>query len=514
MKDVYAYVRVSTVKQGEKGSSLEEQRDAISAFARRRDLRITAWFEEMETAAKLGRREYSRMLSLLTRGKATGVILHKIDRGARNLKDWANLRELTERGIEVHLAHESIDLATRSGALMADIQAVIATDYIRNLRDEVRKGLYGRLKQGIYPFAAPMGYLDRGGGVPKQIDPERGPLICKAFELYATGSITADEISEQLFRLGLRSKSGARVSGKRLTEFMRDPFYMGIIEIKRNKQVFAGVHEPLISKVLFDRVQLVLTGRAHRGIHKNAFLFRRLVRCVHCSYALIGEHQKGHIYYRCHTRECPTTCIREEAIDASVRHSLMQAVMSEEESSALRDMARGYQTHWETKRKELHQTLTLQHENIRGRISRLMDAYLNGEVDRPTFDEKNRSLIFERKQVEDNLAALDGGQWSIPREVLHHLELSQTLPLSYEMAHAEEKRDIVAKLTSNLSANEKSVVVALRSPFREIANRRELTNGGHFRAVPRTDRTALKALFDAVVAYATANVAEAHEGEM
>jgi len=50
------YVRVCTVKQGEHGSSLVEQRPAIDSYARRHDLKIAGWFEEMKTAAKHGRR--------------------------------------------------------------------------------------------------------------------------------------------------------------------------------------------------------------------------------------------------------------------------------------------------------------------------------------------------------------------------------------------------------------------------------------------------------------------------
>lgn len=75
---------------------------------------------------------------------------HKIDRGARNLKDWANLGDLIDGGVEVHFAHESLDMNSRGGRLSADIQAVVAADFIRNLRQETRKGFYGRLKQGIY----------------------------------------------------------------------------------------------------------------------------------------------------------------------------------------------------------------------------------------------------------------------------------------------------------------------------------------------------------------------------
>jgi hypothetical protein len=51
---------------------------------------------------------------------------------------------------------------------------------MRNLREETRKELYGRLKQGLYPLRAPAGHLDRGGGKRKEIDPVAGPLIARA----------------------------------------------------------------------------------------------------------------------------------------------------------------------------------------------------------------------------------------------------------------------------------------------------------------------------------------------
>ena len=162
MKSYFAYIRVSTVKQGEQGSSLQEQKSAIEVYAARHGLAIAQWFEETETAAKQGRREFARLTTLLRKRQASGVIIHKIDRSARNLKDWAGLGELIDAGVEVLFAHEGLDMQTRGGRLAADIQAVVAADFIRNLRDEVRKGFYGRLKQGFYPLQAPRGYVDRG----------------------------------------------------------------------------------------------------------------------------------------------------------------------------------------------------------------------------------------------------------------------------------------------------------------------------------------------------------------
>src|SRR5215813_13960080 len=223
MKQFYGYVRVSTAKQGEKGVSLQEQRDAIERHAQRNGLQITEWFEERETAAKLGRPIFNKMLRLLNRGKSAGVIIHKIDRSARNLKDWADLGELIDGGIDVHFANEGLDLHSRGGRLSADIQAVVAADYIRNLREESRKGFYGRIKQGLYPLPAPLGYRDTGKGQPKQLDPLRAPLVRHAFVSYATGTKTLETLTRDLYRMGLRNRNGGSVSVNGISTVLNNP---------------------------------------------------------------------------------------------------------------------------------------------------------------------------------------------------------------------------------------------------------------------------------------------------
>ncbi len=164
MKSYFAYIRVSTARQGEEGVSLQEQKSSILEYASRRGFTISEWFEEQISAAKRGRPIFTTLLKLLKSKKASDIIIHKIDRSARNLRDWADIADLMDRGIEVHFVHESIDLGSRTGRLSADILAVVASDYIRNLREEVMKGIRGRLKQGLFPFSAPIGYLNTGPG--------------------------------------------------------------------------------------------------------------------------------------------------------------------------------------------------------------------------------------------------------------------------------------------------------------------------------------------------------------
>src|ERR1035441_8176178 len=253
MGNVFAYTRVSTVKQGEKGVSLQEQKDAILRYAQQHGLEIVRWFEERESAAKTGRPAFMQMLQLLRIKVAQGVVIHKIDRSARNLEDWVDVGKLADAGVAIHFANEGVDLATVSGRLSADIQAVVASHYSRNLREEAKKGIYGRLKQGFYPFRAPIGYTDQGAAKLKLPDPVMAPLVQETFELYGAGKFPLMALADHMYERGLRNRHGGPVTLKGISTILNNPFYVGVMRIKKTGQDFSGNHEPLVSRDLFER---------------------------------------------------------------------------------------------------------------------------------------------------------------------------------------------------------------------------------------------------------------------
>jgi site-specific DNA recombinase len=501
MKKFFGYTRVSTVKQGERGVSLQEQKDAILRYAQRNNLEISEWFEERETAAKRGRPIFNRMLKLLRQSKANGIIIHKIDRSARNLKDWADLGELIDQGIEVHFANESLDLHSRGGRLSADIQAVVAADYIRNLREETKKGFYGRLKQGVYPLPAPLGYLDMGKGRPKEPDPIKAPLLKKAFELYGSGKYGLDSLVEEMFSLGLRNKLGGKVTRNGFSTILNNPFYVGLIKLRRTGETFTGSHEPLIGKSLFDRVQRVLNGKTNTVNFWHDFLLRRLLTCKGCGYSLIGEIQKGHTYYRCQTKNCPTRCIREEIIEAEALIKLQPLQFSVEERVYFQKKIAFLRENWNKEREDGIDCFKLRLGQIKDRLNRLTDAFIDGSIEKDIFEERKRTLLIERKDLEERLTYVTTNSPSAPDRLAEFLELAGSAYFSYKTGIPEEKRDLLKIVTSNREVYEKNVDLKLSIPFDEVANRFEISNGAPYRDIPRTwDR-----LIEKLIKYFKAN---------
>src|SRR5579859_3342787 len=493
MRHVFGYIRVSTVKQGE-GVSLEAQKEAITSYAKRHTLQIENWFEEKETAAKRGRPVFNRMLRLLRQGKAQGIIIHKIDRSARNLKDWADLGELIDSGIEVHFANESLDLNTRGGRLSADIQAVVAADYIRNLREETRKGFYGRLKQGLYPLPAPLGYIDRGKGKPKDVDPLSAPIISKAFELYASRQYSLHRLLAELTRLGLRNRQGKPLSLTGLSTILNNPFYMGMIRVRGTGQLFDGAHQPLISKSIFDRVQMILEGKTVDRLVRHDFTFRRMVRCSHCGRSLIGELQKGHVYYRCQTQQCPTKTVREEVIETVVGQMMTMLTLDNREIEYIRSWAEDARTHQDVLQEEEIQRAKLRLDGIRNRLVRLTDALIDGLLEKPLFDDRKNALMMEEKEAREVISAVEAGKSAGLTRLEEFLELIKNAPFLYKNANPDEKRDLLRNLLSNLRVIDRNVSVEPKISVQLIVNRPKMSYGAPSRGIHRTWNRLLKKL--------------------
>ena len=474
-KEYFAYIRISDPKQG-KGVSLEAQSDAITQYAAQNGFVICQWFEERKTAAKKGRGVFTSIVEQLQNGKASGLIMHKIDRSARNLSDWAKIGELQDSGVNVHFAGDSLDFASNSGRLTADIHAVMAAHYIRNLRDEALKGLNGRLKQGLYPFKAPIGYLDTGKGNAKKICPTRGPKVRTLFGCYATGEHSLLSLVDEAERIGLKSSKGGKVTKTCIERMIKNPFYVGQMYVWSRGETYKGVHEPLIPVALFQRVQKVRENKSVKKVTKHDRTYRRTFDCKRCGRVYSGEKQKGHVYYRCHTRGCTKGSLREEMIDHSAAVALQGVEISEQHATRLMS----FLGQWGQRvlKPETPDTTALEMGKLKRKQEQLLDAYLDGLVDKPTLETRRAQLQLSEQGLSERK------QNSLSQEqILAHtadlFELLKSLYLTYSLANSAEKRQILKILFSNRTIDGGNVELAPSIWTRKATNLVTVLLGAH-----------------------------------
>ncbi|MCF6302665.1 MAG: recombinase family protein [Devosiaceae bacterium] len=473
---------MSTAKQGE-GVSLEAQKDAISGFASRNNIEIIQWFEEKETAAKSGRPIFNKMLQMLRQGKAKGMVIHKIDRSARNLKDWATISEMSDSGVDVYFATESLDFRSRGGRLTADIQAVIAADYIRNLSFEARKGIRGRLKQGIYPFPAPTGYLNTGSGNPKELDPIRAPLVRTLFDLYLTGSYSIRSLHAEIIQLGLTNQNNRHISKGNVETILKNGFYCGIMRNGRTGELFPGIHEKLITAAEFKRVKEIKEGRYTKKSTKHNHLLRRLFYCASCNDLLSPERQKGHVYYRCHSRGCSVNTVREEMLNQAVITALKKLQFSKKGIARIDGKFDGWQNG--VVQQKIARSIDLRIAEAEARLQRLTDLLIDDTINKNAYNTRRESLLLDVEILKNERLELENktGQ---EQDRQKFLELMKTVAGLYISSNPDEKRVLVESCFSNRIWDGQNVYLEPSNLVLDALDNSCVYDGGATRATYRT----------------------------
>ncbi|MDE3076172.1 MAG: recombinase family protein, partial [Chloroflexota bacterium] len=220
MKRAVIYVRVSSRDQAEGGYSLEAQTEACRRFVNDQGWSLAGEYVDAgESAQTANRPRFQQMLTDLAEERSISfVVVHKVDRFARNLEDHVAIRARFKKwGVRLVSATEGFE-DTPAGRMVEGIVASIAGWYSENLGLETRKGMQQKARDGIWPSVAPLGYhnVRRDGGRRAEsvleIDQERAPFIREAFELYATGNWSIKALHTELTKRGLRTRRGTPLS--------------------------------------------------------------------------------------------------------------------------------------------------------------------------------------------------------------------------------------------------------------------------------------------------------------
>ncbi len=305
-----AYCRKSTDDADRQVLSIEAQETELREYAKKENLPVFLFLTESKTAKKPGRGVFEQMLSLIEKGEANGIISWNPDRLARNSIDGGKIIYLLDTGKLQSLKFPTHWFEnTPQGRFMLSIAFGQTKYYIDNLSENVKRGQRQKLRNGVFPGKAPIGYLNEQKKKTIEIDSIKGRIVRKAFQLFATGKYTYTDIDKFFFQNGIKHRSGNKYLHLERIRFMfNNPFYYGVFEY--NGEKYQGSHKPLISKYLFDKCQEVIKNKSKTyQNHKKEFRFLGLAKCKECGSAITAEkHYKfypktrGKVrydYYRC-----------------------------------------------------------------------------------------------------------------------------------------------------------------------------------------------------------------------
>ena len=211
-KNVVGYARVSTRDQAESGASLASQRQKIEAYATMHDLDLIEIIEYGGYSAKsLDRPGMARLLKLIHRKAIDVVVVAKLDRITRSVRDLGELVELFKRsGVEFASVADHIDTSTAAGRLVLNVMGSVSQWEREAIGERTSEALAAMRANGRrISRHPPYGYRDNGSGwVPDEAE-QRG--VGLMVELRGQG-LSLRRIAAELERQGIRSRGGRRLS--------------------------------------------------------------------------------------------------------------------------------------------------------------------------------------------------------------------------------------------------------------------------------------------------------------
>ncbi|MEJ7783280.1 MAG: recombinase family protein, partial [Solirubrobacteraceae bacterium] len=458
------YLRVSSAQQADKdydseGYSLPAQRTACVRKAESLEATVVEEFVERgESGTSANRPALKRMLARLAEGDVQYVIVHKVDRLARNrADDVAIVMAIRQSGATLVSVSENID-ETPSGLLLHGIMSSIAEFYSANLGLEVKKGTTEKAKRGGTPFRAPIGYVNVREIIDGReirtiaVDPDRGALVTEAFQLYASGDYSLSELAAILEARGLRGKSTRSTPGRalgtnRLADLLRNDYYLGVLRYAG--KVYKGRHEPLVDEATFQAVQEVLDAQRTSGERnwRHHHYLRGSLYCGECDRRLIYTRANGnggiYEYFVCSGRQqgtCSQPHHRALAVELAVEDHYATVQLDPEHRGQIRAYVRDYVATLDARVAPERTRVAELLRGLDGQERKLLSAHYADKISESLFNEEQERLRRERVAGEKLQAELAVDHRDVLARLDVALELTDRLQAAYRLAKPGTRR--------------------------------------------------------------------------
>ena len=481
MKSAVVYARVSSDRQEKEGFSIPAQIEYLKNYAEENLIFIEKIFSESETAKRSGRKAFNEMLQFCKEKNIKTILVEKTDRLYRNFKDYVILEDYD---FEIHLVKEGTVISKNSRShdkFIHGIKVLMAKNYIDNLSEEVKKGMNEKVAEGYYPCKAPVGYknIRKDGRAIIVIDAEKAPFVKRLFELYASG-LTATQARKILFEEGLYHNTKPYAKS-RLIQILHDCFYIGKFVYKG--VVYDGVHEPIISIDLYNKVQKMFNQSKART-HDVEFTYTGIIKCGHCGCQLTAELKKGkYIYYHCTGKRggnCKKDYIREEKFDKLIMELLEKiahAIPEDIYPKAVQAVKEMYTMNHEYSSNSYEQ-IAKKLSTIEKRIDALYEDKIDGRISLEFWEEKNKAWQKEKNKLSIQLQSISKSNDTLRECSNLLLNVIKDLPQLYLQGNKVEKKQILNLIGSNFTYKDKELSIVLNSVFDYLLNYPFSKNGG------------------------------------
>jgi DNA invertase Pin-like site-specific DNA recombinase len=299
-------------------NSCEAQRDKILSYIKsQEDLELFKEYSDPGySGGDLDRPALKELLKDIQDKKVDMVLTYKIDRLTRSSKDFYSLIEFFDKREVAYVSvTERFDTSSASGRLLRNIMLTFAQFEREMTAERTRDKLLQRAEKGMWNGGyVPPGYKREDGKL--LVSKKESALVHEIFERFVlTGSLkkATDFAKEKQLQSSI---TGSEITINGVASILRNPVYIG--KMRWGKKIYDGLHEPIISKELFEEAQSLAKEKVIKKRLYKDFLLTGLVKCSECGSSMTNTYtnkkEKRYYYYKCYKvmREGRTVCSTRE----------------------------------------------------------------------------------------------------------------------------------------------------------------------------------------------------------
>jgi site-specific DNA recombinase len=522
---VVAYARYSSEAQRD-GYSIEAQVRAITEWVEHEGhTLLRVYVDEARSGTTDNRERFQDMIADASKGEFQAVVVHKLDRFARNRYDSAVYRHaLKQHGIRVISVLEPLDDSPESSMMEAVLEGM-AEYYSRNLSREVRKGkkeaaLLKRFVGGRVPF---------GYSVTKDheyvINEEEALVIRQIFSMLDNGSTNAD-VARWVNAHGYRTREGLYFSALSISRLISNTILIGrYTYAKRSRTgqepiIIEDALPPIIDSATFWRVNEMKKAR-ERGPRprkkEEDYLLTGYLFCELCGHHIYGFKSRSyftakdgirHVYerncYRCSTKggvhhgrrldpdyvssPCKLKLLPKEELESFVLSAIdgilfggltadwivaELTVRKKNEKSPDASLLASY-------KKEL--------SKIKTQKERLLDLYLSGGIDKAVYSARAGEFSSREQFLTSEVSRL-----SVPTTAnVDASKIKTALDAFRKSANAdspEYKRRLLSAFVNKITVSNERLVIYFKFPIPGAGDKVEKSYDDYFVRKPTNDPT-------------------------
>ena len=293
---------------------------------------------------------------------------------------------------------EDYETETASGRFKVNIMLAVAQDEADRTSERIKAAADYKRAKGEAIGRAPIGYRIREKHF--EIDPETEPAVRAFFTAYLTAYRLRDAQAAMLAH-------GISFNATRVRRTLRNTTYCG--------DHFGVPCPAYITPEQYDQIRRIVDSRARESNTHNVYLFAGLLSCGLCGARMnsAAPWQKDRIRriksYRCgrhaqYPDRCPGTYANEQKLEQYLLDQL--AALLDPYRTTVRAERSGPPDPGAGIRR------------LEGRLARLREMYIEGEIDRGSFDLRREALRAELRQLQAEAAkaAPSSGPLTLPED--------------------------------------------------------------------------------------------------